>query len=536
MVEKRTSKLEVELHSVPKATVSWYKNNKELHNDERIQLNDAKGGVYQLIIKNSNKEDTGRYTCRASNEIGEVECTAELAIERAPEFIRKLDKLIAAEQCEAEWMFQLIGLPKPTLEISRNDVVIDIASLPELYSIEELDNKFYCLKFNCVSKNDVGTWRITATNSAGKSTTINKLESMSLSSPKFLRTLTATRLAEDVDNKIEILINALPFPDIVWYKNNRKINFDLYSRKYKMEIDKENGSIKLVILNSQEDDSGVYKVSLFNPGGEASSEAMYTIKGSKPRFVYKPQSIKVLTGKQAVFACCLEGDPMPLVTWSKNGFNLAESSKVDVYYDENNDTHYLEISDCNSKDAGAYKATASSLFGSESVPFVLNVTQNKLEASNLEEMYVKLKKRPRRKNLPDESSPEWHVLKRAKTRKQLGKVKKEDEDMKVVSKFLKELDRELTVYEHRTAVFTCSVSDLNAKVNWYLNDNELNESNNRVEILAIGELRMLKIANCLKSETNSLIKCKWNDLETFGQLIITGKCLLLNKIQLFLKA
>ena len=61
------------------------------------------GGVYQLTIKNSNLNDTGTYICRAANEIGKTECSAELSIEKAPEFTKKLEKLVAAEQCEAEW-------------------------------------------------------------------------------------------------------------------------------------------------------------------------------------------------------------------------------------------------------------------------------------------------------------------------------------------------------------------------------------------------------------------------------------------------
>jgi hypothetical protein len=44
-------------------------------------------------------------------------------------------------------------------------------------------------------------------------------------------------LAEDIDTKIEVLVNALPFPDFVWFKNGQKINIDFLSRKYKIELD-----------------------------------------------------------------------------------------------------------------------------------------------------------------------------------------------------------------------------------------------------------------------------------------------------------
>ena len=53
-------------------TQHWYKDGKEIVSDDRVQANDVKGGVYQLLIKNSRKDDTGIYTCRAENEIGKI--------------------------------------------------------------------------------------------------------------------------------------------------------------------------------------------------------------------------------------------------------------------------------------------------------------------------------------------------------------------------------------------------------------------------------------------------------------------------------
>ena len=45
VVEKRTIKLEVEIHSVPKAHVTWLKDGAEIKKDDRIQFIDAKGCI-----------------------------------------------------------------------------------------------------------------------------------------------------------------------------------------------------------------------------------------------------------------------------------------------------------------------------------------------------------------------------------------------------------------------------------------------------------------------------------------------------------
>jgi len=203
VVEKRVSRLEVEIEAFPKPIVTWYKEGKEIINNDHIKGVDAKGGFYQLVINNSSKDDTGVYTCKAVNEIGAIECSAELAIESAPNFIKKLEKLDAVEQCEAEWFFGLNGLPKPDIEVTRDNVVIDLNANADLYKLEELDNKMYCLKFMCVSKKDIGTWRVNASNTAGKATTLNKLDTTPLAAPIFIRGLSNTQLAQDTDNKIE---------------------------------------------------------------------------------------------------------------------------------------------------------------------------------------------------------------------------------------------------------------------------------------------------------------------------------------------
>jgi hypothetical protein len=413
--------------------------------NDRIIANDAKGGVYQLLIKNSKNDDTGKYTCKAVNKIGQIECSADLDIESAPNFTKKLEKLNAVEDCEAEWYFQLTGIPKPDIEITRDNLVVDIANNPDLYAFEELENKKYCIRFKKVCKNDVGTWRINAKNQAGTATTLNKLETSPLVPPMIIKGLAKTQLAQAIDNRIEILVSGNPFPKCAWFKDGNTIDLD--GVKFKQEVDGENGVIRLVIFNSQVDvDSGLYKAVISNPGGECSTDGVYTIKGFvlfliitsnlnyvntflyyilgfPPKFVEKPEKRYVLHGSKATFAASADGDPMPMIKWIKNGVTLEESEEMDVYYDETNDTHFLEIFEAKSKDAGQYKCVASNIFGSETVPVILNVTHNKEEVPHFEDIKIKLRSRPARKIVQEEVGPDWGTLKKAGPRYQADKDK-----------------------------------------------------------------------------------------------------------------
>lgn len=415
MVEKRITRLEVQITGVPKPVVTWYKNGQEIKNDARVQAHDAKGGVYQLTIKSALKDDTGTYTCKAVNDIGQIECSAELAIEMAPQFLKKLERLDAVEQCEADWFFQLTGMPKPLLEFSRNGEKLDIAAFPDLYAIEELEDKMYCLRFKSVSKKDVGNWSIVASNGAGKASSVNRLESLPLAEPVFLKGLSDTRLQQDIDNKIDIIIDGLPFPKVQWFKNEIKIE---PSRKYKTEIIRESNMARLYILNSKvDDDNGLYKVIISNPGGEATSEGTYTVKGFAPRFVEKPEKVYAMTNQQAMFLAIVDGDPMPTVSWSKGGVTLDDSDYYDCFYDEAVDAHFMEIAECKSKDAGNYKVTATNLFASESIPVSLVLTSN---PEDVVDYSLKLKSRTPRKLGPDDSGLDWGKLKKGGQRAKRG--------------------------------------------------------------------------------------------------------------------
>lgn len=249
-----------------------------------MQSHDAKGGVYQLSIKNSRKDDTGVYVCKATNEIGQAECTAQLVIEMAPQFLKKLEKLSAVESCEAEWSFQLIGIPKPNIEFTRNNEAFDLAQNQDNYSLEEQEDHVYVIKFKNVTKKDVGNWTCSATNTAGTASCVSKLETVPLTPPAFTKELTDCRLPQDRDNRLEVKVTGVPFPQIEWFKDGQKIDFVAQSNKYKAERDMNTGALILVVYNCQVDsDSGVYKARAFNPGGECSCEAKVTVKGNKQK-------------------------------------------------------------------------------------------------------------------------------------------------------------------------------------------------------------------------------------------------------------
>lgn len=67
--------------ALPQASVKWYKDGKEVTADDRIKIVNPTTGTYSLSIDKCVKEDTGNYTVKVANDLGEKELSASLTIQ-----------------------------------------------------------------------------------------------------------------------------------------------------------------------------------------------------------------------------------------------------------------------------------------------------------------------------------------------------------------------------------------------------------------------------------------------------------------------
>ena len=83
---------------------------------------------------------------------------------------------------------------------------------------------------------------------------------------------------------------------------------------------------------------------------------------------------------------------------------------------------------------------------------------------------------------------------------------------------------DITVPEHKLAVFETAVSDVDGQVVWFFNGQKVSEmaTRKRFGVLSIGNFRRLNVRNCLMHENDSEITCKWGHLETSAKLFLIG--------------
>lgn len=83
--EGRLVKIEGRVSGSQPMSVSWYKEDAEIHSSDKYDVS-FKSNVAVLCIKSSHVTDSGKYTCQASNEAGRASCCTTVGI--SGEFLR----------------------------------------------------------------------------------------------------------------------------------------------------------------------------------------------------------------------------------------------------------------------------------------------------------------------------------------------------------------------------------------------------------------------------------------------------------------
>lgn len=376
---EREINLECIVKGNPKPDVIWYKDGVELDIDERYSIK-MSGNVCQFTIHKVAEQDSGRYSCEATNRQGRVSTFVRLQVvtdEKIYDAYSNLKKMIDGEISEYGEMIpqftmrlrdrrvqvtypvrltcQVVGWPAPNvkwfkdgLEIFEND----------FYAMWSEDN-FFTLEISKTSIDDYGKYKAKAFNTLGSvscyCTLIVDKGIRGYIAPEFCCGLDPLYVFnEGSELRISTQVEAYPSVGVTWHRDGIRLR---PSRRILAALDND-GFVELVIAKATKFDAGIYTCVASNAVGrtesstriiiepksdgegmassyepsdvyETFSDVFYLIKmltritisfrySKEPMFVKKPRSSEAYEGDTVIIFCEVIGDPKPDVMWLRD--------------------------------------------------------------------------------------------------------------------------------------------------------------------------------------------------------------------------
>ncbi|XP_018080832.1 myopalladin isoform X2 [Xenopus laevis] len=253
----------------PTPEVRWYCEGKELENSPDIQIQKS-GDLNSLVITEAFEEDTGRYSCFASNIYGTDSTSAEIYVEGA-----------SSSESEGDTIKTEADEPEPsvpeTQEASNTDTYQEMNIPPSIVPTMQPTIIQQCQSPNAYLQGLDGRPLIAA--------------------PVFTKSLQDLTACEGQLVVFESRVKGSPSPKVEWYREGTLIedspDFRILQKKPRSMAEPEE-ICTLVIAEFFSEDSGMFTCTASNKYGTTSSIAYLTVKGSNENNINAPLSISTI--------------------------------------------------------------------------------------------------------------------------------------------------------------------------------------------------------------------------------------------------
>nr|XP_020731255.1 hemicentin-2-like [Odocoileus virginianus texanus] len=322
----------------PKPNITWEKDGQPVSGAEGKFTIQPSG---ELLVKNSESQDAGTYTCTAENAVGRARRRVHLTILALPVFttlpgdrsLRLGDRLWL--HCAAR------GSPTPRIGWTVNNRLVT-------EGVSEQDGGS-TLQRVAVTREDSGTYTCWAENRVGRAQAVSFVH---VKEAPVLQGESFSYLVEPVGGSIRLdcAVHGDPVPDIYWIKDGLPL------RGSRLRHRLQNGS--LIIRRTEVDDAGQYQCLAENELGAVEKVVVLALQ-SAPVFQVKPQDVTVRSGDSVALRCQASGEPVPTVEWLRAGQPVRASRRLQTLPDGS-----LWLERVEARDAGPYECVAHNLLGS----------------------------------------------------------------------------------------------------------------------------------------------------------------------------
>ncbi|KAL4660672.1 immunoglobulin superfamily DCC subclass member 3-like [Arapaima gigas] len=355
-VQQQPLMLHCQVDGVPPITTQWRRNGALLL-DSLAYSTFTNGSLlisHFQRTKLDGSSDEGDYECVAENPIGLlVSRKARVQAATMAEFHIQPQSVHAEEAGVARFQCQIHGLPEPIISWEKDGHPVDTQD--DRYTLLPTG----VLQITSLHAEDAGMFRCVAHNSAGVKhsngarLSISGFRSSVYKEPVILVGPENLTLTVHQTAILECVATGYPRPIVSWSR--------LDGRPIGVEGIQVLGTGNLMISDVGVQHSGIYVCAANKPGSRVRRTAQgHLVVQAPAEFVQPPQSIARPVGTTAIFTCLAQGEPLPQLTWLKNGQILEPSGHVKLR--NNNST--LTIAGIGQEDEAIYQCIAENSAGS----------------------------------------------------------------------------------------------------------------------------------------------------------------------------
>lgn len=351
-------KMDIEISGMPEPTSKFFKDGKEIVEDERIKIHRA-GEYYLIKFAECRLSDTGIYSAVSTNDL----CTStemwNFRVTSPPNIQKKLSpETIVNEKEDIELSIKADAYPPPTVkwfkdgkEISPDDPRVKLIC----------DGNTYTLKVKAANRDDSALYSVELTNDNG--TVRDESRVHVRCAPKIKETLKDIICNEsDADVQMSISLDGYPKPKAKWFLGDIEINETQY--RFVQEGDENVTTFKCYIKEATVETRGKYTCKVTNEFGTDESSANVTVN-CKPKIKKTLVDTEVDEGTTLVLEVEIYSVPEPQIVWTKDGQEVHADTRIKITRDTHrSETYSLTLNLVKGSDSGDYEIKATNFLGS----------------------------------------------------------------------------------------------------------------------------------------------------------------------------
>ncbi|NXL89730.1 HMCN1 protein, partial [Alectura lathami] len=360
VIEGSLISLICESSGIPPPNLTWKKSGSPLVADLSGRVRILSGGR-QLQISIAEKSDAASYTCIASNVAGSARKEYSLQVYIRPTILDSgghPSEVVVTQGSEVLLECKAQGIPEPAVTWMKDGRPLgsggDVAILHDGHLLQLRDAQV----------SDTGRYVCVAANVAGLSD--RKYDLNVHVPPSIAGDVRSPENISTVEkNPISLVCEAsgIPLPSITWLKNGWPVTVNSLVRIL-------SGGRTLRLTHAAVSDEGQYTCVVTNAAGEVRKDFDLSVL-VPPGIVgeNKQEDVKVKEKHSVTLTCEVTGNPVPQITWIKDGQPLTEDEDHKVL----SSGRFLQITSAQVSDTGRYTCIASNTAGDKSKSYSLNV-------------------------------------------------------------------------------------------------------------------------------------------------------------------